>query len=307
MVRELILLSLVVPALALADSARSEEVSVGKAPFVLPGTLSVPVGEGPFPAVVLVHGSGPSDRDATVGGVKLFRDLADGLSARGVVVLRYDKRTFAYRGKLGPKITMDQEILDDAVDAVALLRARPEVDPKRIYIVGHSLGALVTPEIGVRAQPIAGVVLLAPPGRPPWEVLPQQLAYLGTPADKVAEVEKKLALIRSGKGDDENLLGAPGSYWRDWGARDGVAMVKKLGRPVLILRGSRDYQVIEADLAHWQEGLSGVRKVFVETMPGLNHLFVTGTEKSVPAEYLTPGHADPALVARIVAFLQGPR
>src|SRR5262249_49102198 len=98
----------------------------------LPGTLLLPKGRGPFPAVVFVHGSGPNDREEAVGGTRVSRDLADGLADRGIASLRYEKRTKArpedYRGAY----TVDDETTDDAVAAAAFLRTQAEIDPKRI-------------------------------------------------------------------------------------------------------------------------------------------------------------------------------
>lgn len=282
---------------------RTEEVSVGSAPFVLKGTLAVPTGKGPFPAVVLVHGSGPNDRDETILANKPFKDIAEGLASRGIAVLRYDKRTFQYGRQVGNSISIDDEVVLDALAAVKLLLARPEVDPKRVYVLGHSLGALLAPEIGVRSRSVAGVILLAPPGRPPWDAIVAQMRYLEVPADTLAEVEKAVERLKAGKPGDGTLLGVPFSYWQDWASRDGVAMVKKLGKPSLILRGERDYQVTEDDLATWTKGLRGVASVETVVFPGDNHLFIQGTGKPGPAEYDVSGHVDAAVIERLASFV----
>ncbi len=285
-----------------ASKFREEAASVGAAPFVLPGTLSLPAGAGPFPGVVLVHGSGPNDRDETIAANKPFKDLAEGLASRGVSVLRYDKRTLTHGKRLTSGISLDEEVVVDAVAAVQLLRQRPEVDARRLYVIGHSLGALLAPEIALRAEPVAGAVLLAPPGRAPWDVVLGQMRHLELPREQLTAVEKTAEQFRAGRFEGE-LLGAPGSYWREWAARDGVAMSKKLHKPLLILRGDRDYQITEADLATWKKGLAGVRDVEISTIPGNNHLFIQGTGKPGPAEYTVPGHVDPAVIERIVSFV----
>ena len=110
-----------------ADAAKfhSEAVTVGEDPWKLRGTLTIPNGSGPFPAVVLLAGSGPQDRDETIGPNHVFKDLAEGLSTRGIVVLRYDKRTYAYKTLDPQTTTVKEEVIDDGVAAVKLLRARP--------------------------------------------------------------------------------------------------------------------------------------------------------------------------------------
>ncbi|WP_254626191.1 S9 family peptidase [Myxococcus sp. CA039A] len=281
---------------------RTEEVSVGRAPFLLKGTLTVPTGSGPFPGVVLVHGSGPHDRDESIGPNKPFKDIAEGLSSRGIAVLRYDKRTFQY----GPQLTnfsIDDEVVVDAVTAVGVLKARPEIHPERVFVVGHSLGALLAPEIAVLAAPVAGAVLLAPPGRPPWDLVLAQLRYLEVPAEKLAEFEQTVGLLKAGKLGTGTLLGAPAAYWQDWASRDGVAMARKLQRPILIMRGARDYQVTDEDLTSWRSGLESVAQVEVVTVPENNHLFIKGTGKPGPAEYAVPGHVDEQVVEKLASFL----
>lgn len=280
------------------------EVVVGKAPFALPGTLTVPQGKGPFPAVVLVHGSGPNDRDELVGANRPFKDLAEGLASRGVLVLRYDKRTLTHgKALVGKAITLDDEVIDDALLAVELLAARK--DTGKLYVVGHSLGALLAPEISSRSKAVAGAVLLAPPARKPRDIILQQLKYVGAPAEKIAETEREFARLEGG--DLQSVvLGAPGAYWNEWAKKDGIAAAKKLGKPVLVLRGARDYQVNEEDFAAWKAGLRGVPNTAVLSIEKANHLFIEGEGKSMPAEYAVPGHVSVDVITRIAAFVTAP-
>jgi uncharacterized protein len=120
----------------------------------LPGTLVLPKGKGPFPAVLLVAGSGANDRDETLGPNKPFRDLADGLAAAGIASLRFDKRTHVYGAQIAAKsdITLDDEVTDDALTALQQLAKQPAIDPKRVFVLGHSLGAFMAPRIGQRVR-----------------------------------------------------------------------------------------------------------------------------------------------------------
>ncbi len=139
------------PPYAKDGAYREMDFPVGTGEWRLPGTLTLPVGvTGPLPALVLVHGSGPNDRDETILANKPFRDLAWGLASKGIVVLRYEKRTKQYAAKLAAAgirdFTVKEETIDDALAAAAQLRTAENVDPKRVFVLGHSLGGLVAPE-----------------------------------------------------------------------------------------------------------------------------------------------------------------
>jgi dienelactone hydrolase len=278
----------------------TEDVTVGE--YKLPCTITIPNGNGPFPAAVLVQGSGPQDRDETIGPNHPFADLADGLSSRGIAVLRYDKRTILHSAGVA---NVDDEVIDDAVAAVKLLRARPDVAQNRIFVVGHSLGAMLAPEIAKKASPVAGIVLMAPAGRKLPAVIVQQTRFLGQASpEQLAEIERQADEISAHKMPaSQNFLGAPASYFYDLDARDEVAIARSLDVPILILHGGRDYQVIDEDIRIWQDGLKGSARVKVETFPLLNHLFIAGEGKPNPAEYDTPGHVDEAVIDAVADFV----
>ena len=131
-------------------------------PVPLPGTLTLPSGKGPFRGVVLVHGSGAGDRDETVGGNTPFRDIAWGLAQRGIVVLRYDKRSKvapAWFAKAG--FTVYDETIQDALGALTLLRQQPEIEATLTVVLGHSLGGMVAPRIALADSKLAGVIVMA--------------------------------------------------------------------------------------------------------------------------------------------------
>lgn len=291
------------------------EVQIGKGFFPLSGTLTLPKGDGPFPSVVLVHGSGPNDRDEAVGPNKPFRDLAHGLASQGIAVLRYEKRTRQYglaMAVLSSSITVKGETIDDAVAAVDLLAAREKIDPKRIFVLGHSLGGYLLPRI-IAAQPkIAGGVSLAGSTRPMEDLILEQTRYLlsldGPPnADlekQVQQLEQQIAKVKSPDLDAKTMgselpLGVPASYWLDLRDYDPAAAAKELKVPLLILQGERDYQVTLADFARWKEALADNPNAKLITYPQLNHLFMPGKGKSTPVEYLTPGNVDEHVVRDI--------
>lgn len=296
------------------DTASFEEVdvTVGSGAFALGGTLTLPKGDAPVPVVVLVHGSGPNDRDETIGANRPFRDLAWGLATRGIGVLRYDKRTYAHRGKLGADVTVEQEVVDDALAALALARAHRRAAPDRVYLLGHSLGATLAPEIARRDAALAGVVLLAASARPPADVVLEQIAYLRALAPESAAayeaVVPRLEQVRAGAAPpDAIVLGAPARYWYDLAARSPTEEARALTVPILALQGGRDYQVTDADFDLWRRALAGRRGATLELYPELNHLFMAGAGRATPAEYTgRSGHVAPRVIDDVARFITSP-
>ncbi len=176
------LLSYNPPAYVRLATFHEVDVTVGSGEWALPATLSLPQGGGPFPAVVLVHGSGPQDRDETLGPNKPFRDLAWGLASQGVAVLRYDKRTFTHKALFTPELiakgTVKEETIDDALLAVQLLQRNPNIDPRQVFVLGHSLGATLAPLIGQQDPSIAGLIILAGMTRPFEDTILDQYTYI---------------------------------------------------------------------------------------------------------------------------------
>ena len=285
---------------------RAEEVAFGAEPWRLQGTLTVPAGKGPFPAVLLVHGSGPHDRDQTIGPNRPFRDIAETLVRRGIASLRYDKRTLVHRERLkGQDITVEEEVIHDAAAAVALLKSRRELRPDGIFIAGHSLGAQLAPFIAERAGKVTGLILLAAPARPmPRAIVEQARLIGGVPPDKLAELERQAEAIVSGKSPgSDRFLGVPVRYFQDLLARDSLQAARRLAVPVLLLRGERDYQVVAEEQAAWQKALAGP-KLEAHTLPELNHLFMAGKGTPGPAEYNQPGRVHASAPALMSAFVK---
>jgi len=172
------------------------ELRIGSAERALSGTLSLPRGHGPFAAVVLVAGSGPNDRDETIGPNKPLRDRAYGLATRDIAVLRFDKRSHARPQDFrNGHYTIDDEVTDDVLAALRLLRASAAIDPRRVFVLGHSLGAMLAPRIVQRDPAVAGLVLLAPPARPLEDAIVAQATYLAQ-ADGNVSAEEQTVIAR---------------------------------------------------------------------------------------------------------------
>ncbi len=299
------------------DSFREEEVTVGEGEWALPGTLTLPEGKGPFRSVVLVHGSGPHDRDETIGTQKPFRDLAWGLASRGIAVLRYEKRTKAHGEKYAAimaKATVQNEVVEDALLAVKLLRARTDVS--HVFVLGHSLGALCAPRIGRDAPSLDGIILAAAPSRPLEDVIVEQYEYLTSlqpPSEEgrkaVEDVKKAAARVKAAglsleTPSKELPLGAPAAYWIDLRDYHQVDVAVAFAKPILVLQGARDYQVTAADFDGWKKALGDRKDATLVLYPDLNHMFVAGKGKATPHEYELPGHVAPAVVDDVAAFVK---
>ena len=158
------------------------DVVIGEGKWALPGTITIPEGPGPFPGLVLVHGSGPNDRDETIGSNKTFQDLAWGLASRNIAVLRYDKRTFKHAKLLTPdlvkKMTVKEEVIDDALLAVQCLQKTDKIDPKRVFLLGHSLGGTIAPRIAQQDHSLAGIIIMAGSNRPIEDLILDQITYI---------------------------------------------------------------------------------------------------------------------------------
>ena len=288
------------------------EVMVGSGQWVLPGTLTVPNGIGSYPAVVLVHGSGPNDQDETIGSNKPFKDLAWGLASQGMVVLRYEKRTKQYPEQVRAMLqnfTVQEETIDDAIAAVNVLQALSVVNQSQIYVLGHSLGGMLAPRIAVQDHRIAGLIILAGNTRPLEDLILEQTLYLAnisdtTQSDQINEIRQLVQKIKTlNFTEDELVFNAPKSYWVDLAGYDPVATATTLQIPLLILQGLRDYQVTMEDFIRWNQTFYGNQHVTLKTYASLNHLFIAGTGVPTSAEYLIPGHIDEQVILDIAAWM----
>jgi dienelactone hydrolase len=301
-----------------ADAFSEREVTVDAGGWPLPATLAMPSGGKDVPAVVLVHGSGPADRDATLGPNKPFRDLARGLASRSIATLRYEKRTRQHGAKLAAlqQFTVKEETVDDAVAAVRLLQKTGGIDPERVYVLGHSLGGMLAPRIAMAAaDDVAGLIVLAGAVRSLEQSMLDQSRYIAqsdgviSPEEQkqIGELEGLVARIKTLKPSDApvGILGAsaPASYWIDLRGYNPPAAAAKLAIPMLVLQGERDYQVTLEDFAQWKAALRTRKDVVFESYPQLNHLFIAGSGPSTPAEYLRPGHVAEEVVRDIAGWI----
>ena len=308
-----------IPDYAKENLFQEKEVTVGSGEEALPATLTMPVGKGKFPVVVLVHGSGASDRDETHlnPANKTFKDLAWGLTSKGVAVLRYEKRTKQYGSKFATnnKFTIQDETVNDALLAVEMLRKTEGIDKQKIYVLGHSLGGYVIPRIGKRDKQIAGLIVFAGLTRPIEDVFLEQNTYFAmldgtiskeeqTELDKLKQLTDK---IKSFKESDLNssgfYIGAPVAYWLDLKNYNPPQEAKSLRQPILILQGERDYQVTMTDFQNWKNAQTDKRNITFKSYPQLNHLFMTGTGTPSPADYEKTNHVSAEVISDIADWI----
>jgi len=295
---------------------REKEVQIGSDPWVLPGTLSIPNTEDPVAAVILVHGSGPQDRDETIGPNKPFRDIAWGLASNGIAVLRYEKRTSNHGAQMAAMLdtlTVQEETIDDVLFAVATLKNEQAINPQRIFVLGHSLGGMLVPRIAQQDKQAAGFIIMAGSTLPLEDSIVNQYTYilgLDGQIDKnekqqLDAIKQQAALIKSKdlRLSSNPVLGLQAAYWLDLRGYDPAKEAAKIERPILILQGERDYQVTMEDFRRWKTALNDQDNVQYRLYPDLNHLFIIGEGKSTPAEYEKPGHVSETVIKDLVRWL----
>jgi uncharacterized protein len=310
------------PDYAAAATITERPVNIGSP--ALPGIWATS-SPAPTRAAVLVHGTGPQDADASVGprgqGNKLFKDLAWGLAAQGIAVLRYPKRTWSHPEEFeGKAFTLDDEVTLDACAAVEEAGRQLGTGPSHVVLIGHSLGAAMAPRIARACPSLAGLVMLAAPSRALDQVLFDQFLYLLSLAGKnrnetAAEVSEllsgfSLALGPLGPpGEELSFSGmrAPRSYWADVTRYDPSRAMAEVRARLLLVQGGRDYQVTTAEFEAWKKVLRGRSHVTFKLYPALDHRLVAGRGAPGPVDYQRPGHVAREVIDDVLRWILEPR
>jgi pimeloyl-ACP methyl ester carboxylesterase len=288
-----------------------------KAQIELAGTMTIPQGSGPFPTVVLVHGSGPNNRNEEVHKHKVFLVLADHLSKQGIAVLRYDKRGIA-ASKGDYKSATTSDFAQDTEAALAYLRTRKDVDQTKLGIIGHSEGGMIAPIVAARDPHLKFIVLMGAPGISIKSLMLEQSRLLaqakGESKEDIAENEASLkqiyTIMASGVNDKtiDSQISAlfeqlvtdgkipkdvakaqvnqlSNAWFRHFIKYDPTPTLKQLKQAVLAINGELDMQVgAKSNLSGLREALKHNKKTVIQELPKLNHLFQTANTGS-PSEY----------------------
>jgi uncharacterized protein len=290
------------------------------------GMLTLPTGDGPFPAVIMMQGSGPSDMNETAFGISLFRDLAEGLAAAGIASIRYDKYTFAHKDLLAAdpellkNLTVNEEYILDARSALELLKNDARIGD--IYLLGHSEGAMLGPRVmeTLGADKLAGAVLLAGSPLHLWELqYHQNLALVKTlaQADQASAMEQldaeaaKAETLKTMMPDElkqMTLFGISAYYQADEMSVDAAQTAIALGKPLFIAQGAKDWQVTPADgIEAWQAAFADIDFVTYKLYPDMNHMLVDmeGGVTGTVADYVAGSHVKQELIDDIAAWVLG--
>ncbi len=283
--------------------------------ITFPEDLSVPA-----PAVVMVHGSGPSNMDEQIMKLTPFRDLAEGLARHGVASLRYDKRTFAHARKMA-KIspTVMDETIEDALRAIELLKGDARIDPDRVFILGHSQGAMLAPRIDAEGGSVRGLILMAGTPYRLEEVVLRQLKQAGGEKGFLKWVVALEYRIFSKKFD--GLYQMPDEaarkkkfagnltlyYFKEMGQKTAADYLSESRKPVLILQGEKDVQTLAADdFKRFRELLAGRENTTFRLYPGLNHAFVEALSDGLlnaTKEFRVERHIGEEVIGDVAAFI----
>jgi dienelactone hydrolase len=307
-----------------------EKIIVGESgDFPLDGLLTLPDvssdTETPVPAVVLVQGSGASDKDSSVYAIKPFKDLAEGLAQRGVAAIRYDKRSYTYGKEMlkNPALSVREETIDDAILAAQILKSDPRIDPEQIYILGLSMGAMLAPRIDAEGGDFAGLILLAGSTRRLEEIMKDQIEEsmekLNPFLKWIARLQSKKLLERLAnlyELSDEEAQKTPiigkrvnAYYFIEAGRKPATDYLEKLEKPVLVMYGDKDFHgSVEGHFEPYKKILAHNKQTRFKLYPGLNHVFMPSVYNDITKarkEYSVKQHVEVKVIDDIADWIKG--
>jgi len=299
-----------------ADTSKIKEqnIKIGIKNTLLPAVLTTPkiTSNHSYPLVIFLGGSGPEDMDESIGAIKPFKDLAMGLAQAGIATLRFDKRQVIYPQTFVSKCyTIKDEYLEDAKSAVTYAREIPEVDHSKIFILGHSMGGMLSPMILKDNPVLKGAVMLEGNSRPLEDLYYEQSVHLSksqAPQNDISLIRLKNTVLQikniRSKDSTETYLGLKGSYWLSLRGYNPAEVARKLNHQnMLIIQGGHDYQVDESNYKIWKTYLGRKPNITLLYEPDLNHAIVNSKGTFLPGEYNTPSNVPINLINKISAWI----
>ncbi|MES2455493.1 MAG: alpha/beta fold hydrolase [Bacteroidota bacterium] len=305
------------PAYADTSLYREKEIYIKTLKHSLVGILTAPKKGTNYPIVVLVHGSGPQDMDESFGPNKPLKDLAVGLASKGIASIRYVKRTMVYAQEFGKAFTVKEEVMDDALAAIALARTVVSANKTQIYLLGHSLGGMMAPKLATLAPDVKGIVLLAAPARKLTDLIAEQSKFmfsLEKDTTKLAKLQldsavkdlersriTKLGTLKA----DSILFGLPAAYWVDLNLYNQVSTAKKLLKQrIFVAQGTHDFQVSTTDYNLWKSALAANKKAVFKLYPELNHMMMVQKDKGDLKQYQVPGNVSATVINDVAMWIK---
>ncbi|MBT8327986.1 MAG: DUF3887 domain-containing protein [Bacteroidia bacterium] len=287
--------------------------------YNISGELMLPITCNNCPVVILVHGSGPNDKDETIGPNKVFKDLALGLAANGIATFRYNKRSNLYPETIKGQFDIYDETINDAISAYHTLSSDTSLRLGKTVMLGHSLGAYSMPLIADSLKEIDGAILFSSNARRLEDLIEYQMHYLTNWDDILTKEEVEIVELNTARAEDirtnnytdttsaENLLAYwPGTFWKGIDTYNPVEQVKSnTTTPFFIMQGEKDYQITMVDFELWTEGVGKQNNVRLKSYPNLTHLFTpTESDKPGPNDYFLPTNVDEEVVKDIAEWVK---
>lgn len=292
--------------------------------FSLNGILTLPKNTSTPPVILLVHGSGPNDKNSTIFVNTPFQDIAHKLAKMGIATYRYDKRFYTYpesAASYGFELGLEEEVLEDVDFALNMLKKEKRIDSENIFVLGHSLGAGLTPYIAHEYSFVKGIISLAGSLRPLYEISYDQnkatesLILNGifdettvtTIKAQMVQVEKDINILRgdlTAIPNEQILLGLPAGYQKSTKEFAGENYISKINVPILALQGTADFQVSATiDFPLWQTALADNNNSECILYENLNHLMMQTTGKQDITDYQVKSTVAPEVITDIAGFI----
>jgi dienelactone hydrolase len=294
------------------------KITITNGIYEMPGILSMPNDVAKAPLVIILVEAGPTDKDGAYEENKPYKDIAWGLSSKGFAVYRYEKRSNNFGIYMAKdkgayeKFTPREDLLDDLYRAIDSLKTLPDIDPTKIYLLGHGQGGMLAPLVAKERDDIAGIIMMGANAKKTQEMMIDQYAYLSTVTpNKKAEYDQQT--INAKRSLDKKLnpltehskmpYEVQATYWIWLNNYKHVEIAKKLSKPILLLHGDRDYQTNMENYEMWQKALSKNKNATLIHYPKLNHLFYSGEVQSTYSEYYLKSNIPDYVVNDIINWL----